>query len=150
MATERPHVIVHVNDTCYRADIGACRGAGAPACISTRVMRRQVGVRTVWAKTRQILFWWWIWGALAVVFLIYDNWGWAIGTGLASVFTFLAWPREIPPRVGLDHEFAVDDKEFLTTMAGATGVPFFEGNALEILNNGDALLPRDAQGGCRG
>ena len=104
-------------------------------------MRRQVGVRTVWAKTRQILFWWWIWGALAVVFLIYDNWGWAIGTGLASVFTFLAWPREVPPRVGLDHEFTVDDKEFLTTMAGATGVPFFEGNALEILNNGDAFYP---------
>jgi cardiolipin synthase len=53
----------------------------------------------------------------------------------------LAWPREVPPRVGLDHEFAVDDKEFLTTMAGATGVPFFEGNALEILNNGDAFYP---------
>ena len=58
-----------------------------------------------------------------------------------SVFAFLAWPREVPPRVGLDHEFCVDDEEFLTTMAGATGVPFFEGNRIELLNNGDSFYP---------
>lgn len=104
-------------------------------------VRRQIGVRTVWAKVRQILFWWWTWGAAAIIALIYDNWGWAIGTGLMAVFAFLAWPREVPPRVGLDHEFCVEDEEFLTTMAGATGVPFFEGNRIEILNNGDSFYP---------
>ncbi|MSO56955.1 MAG: hypothetical protein EXQ55_08560 [Acidobacteria bacterium] len=104
-------------------------------------LRRQVGVRTVWQKTRQIIFWWWIWGTAAVIALIYDQWGWAIGTGLTAIFTALAWPREVPPRVGLDHEFCVDDAEFLTTIAGATGVPFFEGNAIEILNNGDRFYP---------
>ncbi len=104
-------------------------------------VRRQIGVRTVWAKVRQILFAWWVWAFALIAALIYDNWGWAIGTGLMAVFAFLAWPSEVPPRVGLDHEFSVDDDEFLTTMAGSTGIPFFDGNALEILNNGDEFYP---------
>ncbi len=103
--------------------------------------RRQIGVRTVWAKVRQIVFAWWVWAAALIVALIYDNWGWAIGTGLMAAFAFLVWPTEVPPRVGLDHEFSVDDEEFLTTMAGSTGIPFFEGNAIEILNNGDEFYP---------
>ena len=103
--------------------------------------RRPIGARTAWATVRLLVFRWWIWGAAAIVALIYDNWNWAIGTGLMSVFAFLAWPREVPPRVGLDHEFCVDDDEFLTTMAGATGVPFFEGNRIELLNNGDSFYP---------
>ena len=44
--------------------------------------RRQIGVRTAWAKVRQIMFAWWVWGIAAIVALVYDNWGWAIGTGL--------------------------------------------------------------------
>ena len=82
-----------------------------------------------------------MWAAGAVVALIYHNWGWAIGTGLMAIFSFLVWPREVPPRLGLEHEFCVDDDEFLTTMAGLTGVPFFDGNSLTILNNGDAFYP---------
>ncbi len=103
--------------------------------------RRQIGVRTAWAKTRQVLFAWWAWAVIAITALVFDKWGWAIGTGLMSAFSFLAWPREVPPRVGLEHEFSVDDDEFLTTIAGSTGVPFFEGNALRILNNGDEFYP---------
>jgi cardiolipin synthase len=98
-------------------------------------------VRTVWAKTRQVIFWWWIWGIAALVALVRDKWGWATGTGLMALFTYLSWPTEIPPRFGLEHQFGVNDEEFLTTMAGATGVPFLEGNRLEILNNGDSFYP---------
>jgi cardiolipin synthase len=90
---------------------------------------------------RQIVFAWWVWGIAAIIALVYDNWEWAIGTGLMAAFAFLLWPREVPPRVGLEHEFSVDDDEFLTTMAGSTGIPFFEGNAIEILNNGDEFYP---------
>jgi cardiolipin synthase len=103
--------------------------------------RRQIGVRTVWAKIRQIFFAWPVWAAATVVALVYDNWGWAVFTGLMSVFAFLIWPTEVPPRVGLDHDFTVEDEEFLTTMSGATGIPFFAGNAIEILNNGDEFYP---------
>lgn len=104
-------------------------------------LRRPIGARTLWATFRLLFFRWWIWGTASIVALIYDNWGWAIGTGLMSVFASLAWPREVPPRVGLDHEFCVDDDEFLTTMAGATGIPFSEGNHIELLNNGDSFYP---------
>jgi len=103
--------------------------------------RRQIGVRTAWAKVRQIFFAWWVWGIAAITALAYDNWGWAIGTGLMASFAFLVWPREVQPRVGLEHEFSVETDEFLTTVAGSTGIPFFEGNAIEILNNGDEFYP---------
>ncbi len=98
-------------------------------------------MRTAWAKVRQIIFWWWLWGIATIVSLIYDNWGWAIGTGVMAVLAFVVWPREIPPRLGLDHEFCVDDEEFLTTMAGTTGVPFLGGNSIQIFNNGDRFYP---------
>jgi cardiolipin synthase len=103
--------------------------------------RRQIGVRTAWAKVRQFVFAWWLWGIASVTALIFDNWGWAIGTGVMAALASLLWPREVPPRVGFEHEFCVDDHEFLTTMAGSTGVPFLEGNALEVLNNGDEFYP---------
>ena len=104
-------------------------------------VRRQIGVRTFWGKVRQLIFAWWMWAGAGVIALVYDNWGWAIGTGLMAVFAFLAWPREVPPRVGLEHEFSVDDTEFLTTMVGATGIPILPGNTIEILNNGDEFYP---------
>jgi cardiolipin synthase len=88
-----------------------------------------------------VIFWWWIWAVAALVALVYDKWWWALGTGLTAVFTYLSWPTEIPPRFGLEHQFGVDSEEFLTTMAGATGVPFLEGNRLEIFNNGDEFCP---------
>jgi cardiolipin synthase len=98
-------------------------------------------VRTAWAKTRQVIFWWWIWALAALTALVRDQWGWATGTGLMALFTYLSWPTEVPPRFGLEHQFSVEDEEFLTTIAGATGIPFFEGNRLEILNNGDQFYP---------
>ena len=103
-------------------------------------------MRTAWAKVRQFVFAWWVWGIATVITLVYDHWYWAIATGLMGAFAFLAWPSEVPPRVGLEHEFSVDDDEFLTTMAGSTGIPFFEGNAIAILNNGDEFYPAMLKG----
>jgi hypothetical protein len=39
----------------------------------------------VWAKVRQIFFAWWVWAIVAIVALIYDNWGLAITTGLSTL-----------------------------------------------------------------
>ena len=58
-----------------------------------------------------------------------------------AVISYLIAPVEAPPRFGLDHEFGVDDPEFLATVAGASGTPFIGGNALTLLNNGDAFYP---------
>ena len=58
-----------------------------------------------------------------------------------ALVSYLIAPAAVPPRFGLDHEFAVDSPEFAATVAGASGAPFLAGNALEILNNGDAFYP---------
>ena len=59
-----------------------------------------------------------------------------------ALVSYLIAPAALPPRYGLDHEFAIDSSEFLDTIAGASGVPFAEGNSVELLNNGDAFYPR--------
>jgi cardiolipin synthase len=58
-----------------------------------------------------------------------------------AIVSYLIAPAESPPRYGLDHEFGVESEEFLTTITGATGVPFTGGNQLAILNNGDEFYP---------
>ena len=58
-----------------------------------------------------------------------------------ALVSYLIAPAAAPPRYGLDHEFSIDSDDFLGTISGASGVPFLEGNALEVLNNGDAFYP---------
>jgi cardiolipin synthase A/B len=103
--------------------------------------RRPKGILSFWARGRRLVWSWWPWALACTTALVYDKWGWAIGTGLMAVVSYLITPSEFPPRYGLDHAFSVDDEEFLPTMAGATGVPFFPGNRIDILNNGDEFYP---------
>jgi cardiolipin synthase len=70
-----------------------------------------------------------------------DAWWWAFGAAAMATVSYLIAPVESPPRYGLDHEFAVQSPEFLSTIAGATGVPFTQGNRLTLLNNGDEFYP---------
>jgi cardiolipin synthase len=58
-----------------------------------------------------------------------------------AMVSYLIAPSALPPRFGLDHEFAVDSPEFVGTVAGASGCPFMPGNSVEFLNNGDAFYP---------
>ena len=103
--------------------------------------RKPKGVLPFWSRMRRLLWSWWPWAAACLWALVHDKWGWAIGTGSMAVISFLIAPVEAAPQYGLDHEFSIDDDEFLPTMAGATGVPFLAGNNLTILNNGDAFYP---------
>jgi cardiolipin synthase len=59
-----------------------------------------------------------------------------------AIVSHLIAPVAGPPRYGLDHEFPIGSPEFLPTLAGASGAPFLEGNAVTLLNNGDAFYPR--------
>jgi cardiolipin synthase len=70
-----------------------------------------------------------------------DHTGWGIGTLITALFMYLAAPVETTPRFGLDHEMSVESEEFLTSIAGATGLPFIPGNRIDILNNGDEFYP---------
>jgi cardiolipin synthase len=105
------------------------------------LQRKPKGVLPFWTRMRRLLWSWWPWAAACLWALVYDKWGWAWGTGAMAFISYLITPEEAAPQYGLDHEFAVDDEEFLPTMAGATGVPFVPGNALTILNDGDEFYP---------
>ena len=105
------------------------------------LQRKPKGVLPFWTRMRRLLWSWWPWAAACLWALVNDKWGWAWGTGAMAFVSYLIAPAEAPPRYGLDHEFAVDDEEFLPTMAGATGEPFLPGNTLTILNDGDAFYP---------
>jgi cardiolipin synthase A/B len=105
------------------------------------LLRQPKGVLPFWTRMRRLLWSWWPWAAACLWALVYDKWGWAWGTGAMAFVSYLIVPAETAPQYGLDHEFAVDDEEFLPTMAGTTGVPFLPGNRLTILNNGDEFFP---------
>jgi cardiolipin synthase len=105
------------------------------------LLRQPKGQIPFWSRLRRLLWAWWPWTIACVWALVNDKWGWAGGTGAMALVSYLITPTEFPPRYGLDHEFAVDDEDFLPTMAGATGVPMLPGNRIDILNNGDEFYP---------
>jgi cardiolipin synthase len=103
--------------------------------------RRPKGLASFWTRGRRLLWSWWPW-LLACLFALEERkWWWAFGASAMATISYLIAPVESPPRYGLDHEFGVDSPEFLSTMAGATGVPFTEGNRIDLLNNGDQFYP---------
>jgi cardiolipin synthase len=99
------------------------------------------GILTFWARARRLLWSWWPWAAAAIWLVSDARWGWAIAAGAMSVLSFLLAPRAEPPRYGLDHQCGVGTREFLDTIAGASGSPFMPGNAMEVLVNGDEFYP---------
>ncbi len=103
--------------------------------------RRPKGILRFWTRVRRLLWSWWPWALAFLYNMVRNKWGWAIGMGAMGLVSYLIAPEEFPPSYGLDHEFGVDDEEFLPTMAGATGVPFAAGNRIEILHNGAAFYP---------
>jgi cardiolipin synthase len=88
-----------------------------------------------------VIWAWWPWALVAVWAAWTDRWNWCAGTALVALVNYLIMPVEFPAVYGLDHEFDVSSKEFLHTIAGATGAPFVDGNSIELLNNGDEFYP---------
>jgi cardiolipin synthase len=103
--------------------------------------RAPKGFVSLWTRARRLLWSWWPWALGALWAAQTHQWGWAAGLAAVALLAFLATPTEFPPRYGLDHEFAIESEEFLSTIAGATGVPFSGGNRIAILNNGDSFYP---------
>ena len=96
---------------------------------------------TLSVRARRLFWAWWPWFIAATWALVTDRWYWAGGLGLVAFITYVTTPTEGSPRFGLDYEFPVDSEEFLSTIVGATGVPFAPGNRVELLNNGDEFYP---------
>jgi cardiolipin synthase len=114
-----------------------------------RRLRRSIGIQrrtakgklSLGARFRRLLWAWWPWAVAALWALWNDDWSWAFGTGLVALVNYLIMPVEFPAVYGLDHEFDVSSKEFLPTIAGATGGFFVNGNHVDLLNNGDEFYP---------
>ena len=81
----------------------------------------------------------WACGAAAAVWFDRSHTG--LGLAVVALLAYLFAPREREPTYGLDHEFPIESEEFLSTIVGATGMPFLPGNDLDIYNNGDEFYP---------
>jgi cardiolipin synthase A/B len=103
--------------------------------------RKPKGMLTFWTRARRLLWSWWPWALLTVYAVSRQEWWWAVACALMGFFSYLIAPAAAPPRYGLDHEFPVDSDQFVQTVAGASGAPFFAGNSITLLNNGDAFYP---------
>ena len=99
------------------------------------------GIATAWTHVRRLLWSWWLWSLLVVYLIDQREWWWAFGIAMWSLVCSLATPIEFAPQYGLDHDLEVGSDAFLDTMAGAAGIPFFTGNSIELLNNGDRFYP---------
>ena len=103
---------------------------------------RPKGLLSLSDRLRRLVWSWWPW-ALLSVWVVTDTPSDWLGVlfGAVAILAYLAAPAAEPPRYGLDHEMSVAAPGFRRTMAGASGSVFLDGNALEILNNGDAFYP---------
>src|SRR5688572_17998985 len=88
-----------------------------------RRSRLPKGVLTFWTRARRLLWSWWPWAAVCLWAVGDDRTGWAIGGGAMALVSYLIAPRAAPPRFGLEHEFSIDEPEFVSTVAGASGSP---------------------------
>jgi cardiolipin synthase len=73
--------------------------------------------------------------------LVTDQWVLGVVSLFAAVIAYAMAPVERSPLLGLDHDMAVEAEGFLSSLVGLTGMPFFEGNRVDLLNNGDEFYP---------
>jgi cardiolipin synthase len=97
--------------------------------------------RDLWERVRLTVRSGTIWAlAAAAMFATGQYTEGGILTFVSLVF-FLFPPQihELQPH--LEHDFGTDSGEFLSTIAGATGVPIVSGNRVAILNGGEEFYP---------
>jgi cardiolipin synthase len=98
---------------------------------------RKVFWRIVWV----FLLTGWIGVLLLNASATLKQWALIFGSMLVAYAFYLFRPGAEEPRYGLNHEFAIDDDQFLPSIAGATDMSFLPGNSIQILNNGDEFYP---------
>ena len=103
--------------------------------------RRARGLPSWWARLRYLVWSWWVWAAAAAAAVFFDRSYTGLGLAAWGVIAYLFAPRERAPTYGLEHDFAIESDEFLSTIAGATGTQFLPGNDFKIYNNGDQFYP---------
>lgn len=89
--------------------------------------------QSIWSLWTLVL----IWAAEAT----WKRWLLIFGLILLAVAAFIFNPVEEAPKYGLDHDFAIESSEFLSSMVGATDTALTPGNRIDILSNGDQFYP---------
>ncbi len=98
--------------------------------------------RDIWDQVRVVVRSPVLWGLAAVWLAAWHRW-WLMAflTALVSGVFFIFRPQMRELEMRLEYDFGTDSAEFLSTMAGLTGVPLVGGNRVQILNNGDEFYP---------
>jgi cardiolipin synthase len=118
---------------------------------STEPGRKRKGRLSFWGYCRRLIWAWWFWTLIVIASAYTSHWQTAMWTLLAAIVTYLVTPPTVSPTYGLESTTPIESEEFLSTITGATGVPFLEGNRIAFLNNGDQFYPAmlKAIGGAR-
>ncbi|HKG23853.1 MAG TPA: phospholipase D-like domain-containing protein [Blastocatellia bacterium] len=118
----------------------------APSVETLRLMRdrARAEVRSregVLKRARHAIRYGWLWLLLQAARATWKRILGIMALIFAAVLILSFKPLEEEPTYGLDHDFAIESPEFLSTISGATDTPFVQGNRIEILSNGDQFYP---------
>lgn len=101
---------------------------------SRKPMRQRA--RDIWERVRLIIRSRTVWALVATYFFANEQ----IIAGVAAMFVcasvFLFRPQLKEHQLRLDYDFGTDSAEFLSTLAGATGVPIVAGNRVTLYHRG--------------
>jgi cardiolipin synthase len=95
----------------------------------------------LWRRVRRAIRYCWLWVLVRAARATWKHALLVLILTLLGVIFIAMQPVEEEPQYGLNHEFAIESPEFLSTIAGATDTPFVTGNKVEILLNGDQFYP---------
>src|SRR5207249_4600165 len=99
--------------------------------------RREKG-RPGWLGFFRKLFWTWcLWLVVGVSVQAGDHGNAAVVFASVALICYLVAPRQHTPRYALDSTIAVHSHELLTSIVGASGVPFLHNDKATALNKAE-------------
>jgi cardiolipin synthase A/B len=109
--------------------------------VARRKKRRRLGHLERIDRFRSLLRAWWLWGLGAALLLEQGYWWAAAPVGFFAYLLFHSAPSRHAAVYALETDLDPASAEFRKTMAGATGMPWMEGNRVVVFNNGDEFFP---------
>lgn len=97
--------------------------------------------RDAWERIRLIIRSATLYSLLTAWMIVWESYVAALIFAMLALVMLVFRPYIHEVSMRLEEDFGTDSAEFLSTVAGATGVPLIAGNRVEILQNGDAIYP---------
>ena len=102
---------------------------------------RRLGHTDIWRRMRTLLWTWWLWFVAALALLYFGH---HIAPAILAVVAIVLYhvvPESHPAVYAIETHLDPRSDEFRLTVAGATGMPLVEGNAVRLYQNGEAFFP---------